>query len=299
MLLLVPDGADSILAKLEKSIRGDQNAKVDEVFGNNTKDDDETSRHSDDKTATPNGANTTPLTTLFPATAAAPPPSPATPSSSPVAGRRTSFVSFFQKRNAEVSSPTLNDVEEGIELEEGDEPDSPPISEEEFSDDDFDMEDDMEGVEDAPPPFELVCLDSVLQAATGILQGDFTTLEQKVLTAMEDLRGDHMNKNGKLNKKSHSNINATQDRLRVLKNEIAVLETRVSEPSKSESEARARRTTREQTAPPFVHTAAPMCVPPVSPFVHTCVWLTHVCFRWTGSFARWTRCWTRTRTWRW
>lgn len=71
-----------------------------------------------------------------------------------------------------------------------------------------------------------MCLDSVLQAACGILQGDFDTLEKKVLDAMESLRGHH-NSNGKLNRKSHQGINQCQEQLRLLKNEIAVLETRV------------------------------------------------------------------------
>ncbi|GMH47521.1 hypothetical protein TrVE_jg4880 [Triparma verrucosa] len=125
LLLLVPDGADSILSNLEKSVRGGLAGKEDEVFGG------------------PSEAN---------------------------------------YQNDELSN----------------------------------REDD-----DSEVAFELVCLDSVLQAACVILQSDFVVLSKQVNETMEELRG---STTGKRKKRSMAR---SQEGLRVLKNEISILESRV------------------------------------------------------------------------
>ncbi|GMH53614.1 hypothetical protein TL16_g01490 [Triparma laevis f. inornata] len=73
--------------------------------------------------------------------------------------------------------------------------------------------------EDSEVAFELVCLDSVLQAACVILQTDFVELSKQVNETMDELRGLTSNK-----KRSMA---GSQERLRVLKNEISILESRV------------------------------------------------------------------------
>jgi magnesium transporter len=219
MLLLVPDGADSILVKLEKSIRGDSNAKVDEVFGDG--DGTEASSASEHE---PELEQERFVAGMVPHSRRSSLAATASFLKSKVAGGgRLDGVSEEEELElAEKGGQGGGDEEEEeAEEEEAEEEESSEDSDE----DNFDLagEDDLE---EAPPPFELVCLDSVLQAACGILQGDFDTLEKKVLDAMESLRGHH-NSNGKLNRKSHQGINQCQEQLRLLKNEIAVLETRV------------------------------------------------------------------------
>ena len=105
-------------------------------------------------------------------------------------------------------------------------------------DDDDTVSSAFSDMDDAEVAFELVCLDSVLEAACVILRNDFADLAAQVNEAMDELRG-HAGKDMKgggsvgaaskisRTRKARRNMAQSQEQLRVLKNDIAVLSSRV------------------------------------------------------------------------
>ncbi len=209
LLLLVPDGADSILTQLEKSIRGGLSQTVDEVFG-------------DSENGNGKEGATSPVETTI--------------------KKSMSFVLMRKKADElNLNLQSLRNLRPGGPEKMGNKTNGGDIAGDNNADsgdhdDDHDDGDDSEeefsiyGNEDrdggVDMPFELVCLDSVLHSASAILQEDFVSLSSKVYDACDALRGDHGQ--GRVVRSSQGHMNQSQERLRVLKNEISVLENRVS-----------------------------------------------------------------------
>jgi len=192
LLLLVPDGADEMLQMLEKSVRGGLAQKEDEVFGRKEE----------------------PPTTIPPASFGA------SSAFKRVLGRPSSS----SPGSITTSAPPNGVGGGGNDADDDDDDDTVSSA---FSD-----------MDDAEVAFELVCLDSVLEAACVILRNDFADLAAQVNEAMDELRG-HAGKDMKgggpvgvaskipRTRKARRNMAQSQEQLRVLKNDIAVLSSRV------------------------------------------------------------------------
>jgi len=225
LLLLVPDGADSILISLERRVLGGTDELAKQFFGDDDNDNSDNKRRSNS-----NSRNSY------------------TSSSSSALQQ--------QKKHARLSENVVDDVASAVEYavaglddlerhtfgsdkdesskqsnvdddnlsEGGDNDDNEndgdlsTSSMESVMNDDYDMDnewDDIEGMNWIELPFELQSVDAVLASVVKMLIDDTSNLRDRILTVMEQLRS------------SSTSGDHTQEGLRLLKDEVKEMEARV------------------------------------------------------------------------
>ena len=197
LLVLVPSGADSILIRLEESLRGGIEDVQREVFGDMSTPPPSTSTGASDASSskTSNGGEA-----LFP----------------PVLDSILENIDMLK----EDSSNSRNDKVIGGGLDDADDFSLDDTNGTKNDDYDLDNEwDDIEGMDWIKMSFELQSVDAVLSSVCDMLSSDARNLRDRILSVMEELRGAWA--------KSASPGDHIQEKLRILKDEVKEMEARI------------------------------------------------------------------------
>ena len=198
MLLLVPDGADSILMSLERNIRGgvDEDVFGDEGVSSTSKDNGEGNVDEGIEEIVEELA---------------------TAVDSVIEGINELDEETFGKKSDTNLDEDKKDKEEG-----GDDDLTFDSQEDVYSEKslEYDNEwDDIEGMNWIELPYELQCVDAVLSSVVKMLTDDASNLRHRILGVMEQLRGGESS--------GAAAGDHTQEKLRLLKDEVKEMESRV------------------------------------------------------------------------
>ena len=248
MLLLVPDGADSILIDLERNVRGGINEMEKQVFGDDDDDDDDDDDNDNDNdndeyggyeqgrilssstgnklsSRQNNGERNTQQNGVTILNATEVVDDLATAMHEVVEGinqleKETFGCNSAEKHNSSnhKGNANGNSDDEDLSLESKDKQhDETSTTTQYFG---FDNEwDDLEGMDWIEMPFELQCVDAVLSSVIKMLVDDSSNLRVRILSVMEQLRG---SESGSAAPGDH-----TQEKLRLLKDEVKEMESRL------------------------------------------------------------------------
>ncbi len=204
LLLLVPDGADSILINLEKNVRGGIVEMERDVFGDQSHgggwitDHDETEEYVVDELASA--------------------------VDSVIEGIDELDKETFGRRRGDEEGEGGEQGEDKEQKEDGDDDDLSYTSQAELNSNgsmDYAVNewDDIENMNWVELPFELQCVDAVLSSVAKMLTDDSTNLRSRILAVMEQLRGG--------DSAEAAPGDHTQEKLRLLKDEVKEMESRV------------------------------------------------------------------------
>lgn len=184
LLVLVPDGADSILVELERRLRGGINEMKNQVFGSKSGlEEKSTSSQADDD-----------------------------------ASDKNSLRRINSSHNVDEVGTNVDPTENG----EGSEHNTGRRREGDNIEDGVDDEwNDIRSMDWAEIPFELQSLDAVLQTVTAMLKDDAREVHGRAYHVMKVLRGDDAQSSGA------APGDHAQERLRVHKDEVKIMENRV------------------------------------------------------------------------
>lgn len=196
LLLLVPDGADSILINLEKNVRGGIVEMERDVFGDQSNGGGWITDHGtedivDELASAVDGV---------------------------IEGIDELDKETFGRRRGD------DEREQGEQAEDGDDDDLSYASQAELNSNgsnDYAVNewDDIENMNWVELPFELQCVDAVLSSVAKMLTDDSTSLRYRILAVMEQLRGG--------DSAGAAPGDHTQEKLRLLKDEVKEMESRV------------------------------------------------------------------------
>jgi hypothetical protein len=203
LLVLVPDGADSLLVNLERRVRGGSTEVENSIFGNDSKPNSNAdiggTDHSSGSNSIPNGKDSHKMVNIV----------------TKILRKGTSLLS--SKTDTVDSNPLVTSLKNSVQssehsTEEGE-------GDDQFSegnDDDDGEWEEMAGKEWIDLPFELQCVDAVLHVVSGILSEDTSELQDAALNYIQRLLTD----NGGMGDDPLTMIRAIKDAIREMRSRV-------------------------------------------------------------------------------